>query len=55
MKRAQSYNLAHNIMPTSAVIMKNSKITFGVLPDPKANLDSNKDGHFNIGFEDTPL
>ena len=52
MKRAQSYNLAQNIMPTSAVIMKNSKITFGMLPDPK---DSNKVGQYNIAFEDTPL
>ena len=40
--RSQSYNLAQNVMPTSAVMMKNSKITFGFLPDPNC-INNSKD------------
>jgi len=36
-------------MPASAVIMKNSKTTFGNLPDPQRP----QVGKYNIGFEDS--
>ena len=35
---SQSYHLADKIMPTAAVIMKNAKSTFGILPGSQASL-----------------
>ena len=56
-RRAQSYNQAEKVMPASAAIVNNSKITFGVLPDSKMvinvpQVQEQSGVHFNIGFEE---
>jgi hypothetical protein len=56
LKKSQSYNLAETIMPASAVIMKNSRSTFGILLDPKEKIDSNKNGSYNnVAFDKTNI
>ena len=56
LKKSQSYNLAETIMPASAVIMKNSRSTFGILLNPKEKIDSNKNGSYNnVAFDKTNI
>ncbi len=56
LKKSQSYNLAETIMPASAVFMKNSRSTFGILLDPKEKIDSNKNGSYtNVAFDKTNI
>ena len=49
-----SYNLARDIMPTAAIIMQNSKSTFGVLPGAFAN-GTTTNGKTNNAYADSEL